>query len=105
MAYNDNAVRNNIREAGFSRENPSPEAGQVPGPREPRAEKSPEDLENSLGCSYSNAEEETLQQMGDEFIGRVIQEYERAVRRGLLPNKAIASVLEWASCECQRLLP
>ncbi len=44
-------------------------------------------------------EEKTLQQL----VGRVIQEYERAVDRGLDPSRALAGVLEWAACECQRI--
>lgn len=44
-------------------------------------------------------EEKTLQNL----IGRVIQEYERAVDRGLDPSRALAGVLEWAACECQRI--
>jgi hypothetical protein len=65
------------------------------------------DLLNTIGAPDTKArrEEERLEQLGDEFVGHIIEEYERVVRHGLLPNRAIANVLEWASCECLRIVP
>ena len=40
-----------------------------------------------------------------EFIGRLAQEFELIVQRGLLRNRAIASVIDWASAECLRSSP
>ena len=48
---------------------------------------------------------ERLEKVERELVGRVIEAYERALQNGLVPNRAIASVLEWASLECPRLLP
>ena len=50
-------------------------------------------------------EHERLEKVERELIGQVIEAYERALQNGLVPNRAIASVLEWASLECPRLLP
>ena len=46
-----------------------------------------------------------LEKLEREFIGRIIADYEQAVEDGLPPNLAIASLLEWISRECPRLLP
>ncbi len=56
-------------------------------------------------ASVASNEKERLQRLEREFIGRLIEEYERAVQNGLPANIAIASMLEWASRECPRLLP
>ncbi|HWJ19822.1 MAG TPA: hypothetical protein VNR65_13955 [Geobacterales bacterium] len=50
-------------------------------------------------------EQERLQRLEREFVDRLIENYERAVEDGLPPNTAIASMLEWVSRECPRLLP
>ncbi len=55
--------------------------------------------------SNQQLEQERLQKVESELIGRVIEAYERALQNGLRPNRAIASMLEWASLECPRLLP
>ncbi len=55
--------------------------------------------------SNERLEHERLQKVESELIGRVIEAYERALQNGLRPNRAIASMLEWASLECPRLLP
>ncbi len=52
--------------------------------------------------SGDNAEEKQSQQLIAEFTSRLAQEYELAVQRGLPRNRAIASMLEWASAECVR---
>ncbi len=54
------------------------------------------------GLVSGDSEEKRSQQLSIEFIGRVVQEYELMVKRGLLRNRAIASVIEWASAECLR---
>jgi len=50
-------------------------------------------------------EQERLQRLEGERIDRLIEGYERAVEDGLPPNRAIASMLEWVSRECPRLIP
>ena len=50
-------------------------------------------------------EQERLQKLEGELIDRLIEGYERAVEDGLPPNRAIASMLEWVSRECPRLIP
>ncbi len=55
--------------------------------------------------SNERLEQERLEKVERELIGRVIEAYECAVQQGLVPNRAIASMLEWASMECPRLLP
>ncbi len=50
-------------------------------------------------------EHERLQDVEKELVGRIIEEYEHALQNGLPPHRAIASILEWASRECPRLLP
>ena len=65
------------------------------------------------GCVNSTAgvdargrpERKRLEKLEREFIGRIIADYEHAVEDGLPPNLAIASLLEWISRECPRLLP
>ena len=60
---------------------------------------------SNVRMSLSEREQERLQRLEREFIGRLIEEYERAVENGLPANRAIASLLEWASRECPRLHP
>jgi hypothetical protein len=48
-------------------------------------------------------EEEAQAQLANDFVGRIIQEYERILERGLPPSRAIASVVGWASSECERI--
>ncbi len=55
--------------------------------------------------SSERLEQERLEKVERELIGRVIEAYECAVQNGLAPNRAIAGLLEWASLECPRLLP
>jgi hypothetical protein len=50
-------------------------------------------------------EQQRLQRLEREFIDKLIVAYERALEDGLPPNTAIASMLEWVSRECPRLLP
>jgi hypothetical protein len=50
-------------------------------------------------------EQERLQRLEGELIDRLIEGYEHAVEEGLPPNRAIASMLEWVSRECPRLVP
>jgi hypothetical protein len=50
-------------------------------------------------------EEEALDELAVEFIGRLIQEYERAVESGLPPSRAMACLIGWASGECERIRP
>jgi hypothetical protein len=52
--------------------------------------------------SDESLEEKRSEQLGAEFIGRLAQEFELMVQRGLLRNRAIASVIDWASAECLR---
>jgi hypothetical protein len=60
----------------------------------------------SLKAGASNErEQQRLQRLEREFVDRLIVAYERAVEDGLPPNTAIASMLEWVSRECPRLLP
>jgi hypothetical protein len=61
--------------------------------------------DGSLGLPSNEAmlEEEVLNHLANDFVARVIQEYERVLERGLPPSKAIASVVGWASGECQRI--
>ena len=53
--------------------------------------------------SHGRMEEEQFQRLGNEFMSRLIQEYEQAVQRGLPATRAMASLLEWAASECQHL--
>ncbi len=55
--------------------------------------------------STERLEQERLQNVEREFVDRIIEEYERAVQKGLVPARALASMLEWASRECPRLIP
>ena len=50
-------------------------------------------------------EKERLKRLERELIDHLIEEYERVVEDGLPPQTAIASLLEWASRECPRLVP
>jgi hypothetical protein len=50
-------------------------------------------------------EKERLTRLERELIDHLIEEYERVVEDGLPPQRAIASLLEWASRECPRLVP
>lgn len=56
-----------------------------------------------LPLGEDRLEEEALEHMANDFVARVIQEYERVLQSGLPPSKAIASVVGWASCECERI--
>lgn len=62
-------------------------------------------LGSTARLSLKELEQERLQRLERELIGRLIEEYERVVENGLPPHRAIASILEWASRECPRLLP
>jgi hypothetical protein len=58
----------------------------------------------SLGLPLIEApEEEAHEQLANDFVARVIQEYERILEQGLPPSRAIASLVGWASGECQRI--
>jgi hypothetical protein len=59
----------------------------------------------ALGCPTDEVrlKEEALEQLTNELVARIIQEYERALARGLPPSRAIASVVGWASDECHRI--
>ena len=50
-------------------------------------------------------EKERLKRLERELIDHLIEEYERVVEDGLPPQRAVASLLEWASRECPRLVP
>jgi hypothetical protein len=61
---------------------------------------------SSMATTVSNKrEQERLHRLERELVDRLIQEYERVVEKGLPPERAIASMLEWVSRECPRLLP
>ncbi len=55
--------------------------------------------------SAPRLQDEALEQLTSELIGRLIQDYERIIQRGLPPAQAIASVIGWASGECRRIRP
>jgi len=63
------------------------------------------DWESSMAKGPKEREQERLQRLETEFIDRLIEDYERVVQDGLSPNTAIASMLEWVSRECPRLVP
>lgn len=63
------------------------------------------DWVSSAAKEPKELEQERLQRLEREFIDRLIEDYERVVQEGLPPNTAIASMLEWVSRECPRLLP
>jgi hypothetical protein len=50
-------------------------------------------------------EKERLKRLERELFDNLIEEYERVVEDGLPAQRAIASLLEWASRECPRLAP
>ncbi len=59
-------------------------------------------------CSITTAsaqerEQERLVKLERDFVGRLIEDYERTVANGLPATRALASLLEWASQECPRL--
>ena len=60
---------------------------------------------STAGLGSDEHEQERQQNLERELIDRVIEVYEDAVEKGLCPQRAIASMLEWASRECPRLLP
>ncbi len=62
-------------------------------------------LGSTVRLSLKELEQERLQKLERELIGRLIEQYERVVEDGLPPHRAIASILEWTSRECPRLLP
>ena len=74
-------------------------------PEKDRPAALPVNCVTSAGGPESNGrmEEEQVQRLGNEFMGRLIQEYEQAVQRGLPATRAMASLLEWAASECQHL--
>ena len=61
--------------------------------------------ESSTAKGPNEREQERLQRLEREFIDRLIEDYERVVQDGLSPNTALASMLEWVSRECPRLVP
>ncbi len=63
------------------------------------------DWVSSMAKGANEREQERLQRLEREFIDRLIEDYERVVQDGLAPNSAIASMLEWVSRECPRLVP
>jgi len=63
------------------------------------------DRVSSTAKGSNEREQERLQKLEREFIDRLIEDYERVVQDGLPPNTAIASMLEWVSRECPRLIP
>lgn len=63
------------------------------------------DWVSSMARGANEPEQERLQRLETEFIDRLIEDYERVVQDGLPPHRAIASMLEWVSRECPRLLP
>ena len=72
--------------------------------------KSEEALEKDWASSTARSgakepEKERLKRLERELIDHLIEEYERVVEDGLPPQRAIASLLEWASRECPRLVP
>ena len=70
-----------------------------------KPESSTLDWVSSAAKPPKEREQERLQRLEREFIDRLIEDYERVVQDGLSPNTAIASMLEWVSRECPRLLP
>jgi hypothetical protein len=72
--------------------------------------KSDEALEKDWASSTARSgakepEKERLKRLERELIDHLIEEYERVVEDGLPPQRAIVSLLEWASRECPRLVP
>jgi hypothetical protein len=72
--------------------------------------KSEETLEKDWASSTARLgvkepEKERLKRLERELIDHLIEEYERVVEEGLPPQRAIASLLEWASRECPRPVP
>ncbi len=86
-----------------------PESYLRPKPENVRQKENPAsstlDSVRSKARGPNEREQEWLQRLEREFIDRLIEDYERVVEDGLPPNTAIASLLEWVSRECPRLLP
>ena len=108
MNFNENFVNGSDPSQGVTRVGPYDGAGQESYPR-PKSEnallKETLDWMSSMAKRSNEREQERLQGLEREFIDRIIEAYERAVEDGLPPNTAIASMLEWVSRECPRLLP
>lgn len=82
---------------------PRPKSENVPQKEKPVL--STLDWAGLMAKGTNKREQQRLQTLEREFIDRFIENYERAVQDGLPPNTAIASLLEWVSRECPRLVP
>jgi hypothetical protein len=60
---------------------------------------------STVSSGVKEPEKERLKRLERELIDHLIEEYERVVEDGLPPQRAIASLLEWVSRECPRLVP
>jgi hypothetical protein len=78
---------------------------QVPGAKRKKSLRARKVSDRSLGLRTAErkAQDEAFEQLATDFIAKIIQEYERILERGLPPSRAIASVVGWASSECQRI--
>ena len=113
MNFNEIFVNGSDPSQGVHRGRPfdreEPEFHSRPKSENARKKEKPEsstlDWVRSTAKGPNEREQERLQRLEREFIDRLIEDYERVVQDGLSPNTAIASMLEWVSRECPRLVP